>query len=189
MKSLKAHLFLIGVCGFAWWPITPAYAVTEIPISDKIMIGGSIVFTTYENKENAAAYHSNVLIDKAFSKVVVYLTEPVVAGIKAIPKLSDIAFVDDSLSLSFASDNESGFFPADVPGEKYFYVNGYTVWMLPETGLFQDVGTYFGLDAGYVQIQSDMETPLPAALPLFASGLGAFGLLGWRRKRKAKLAV
>jgi DNA-binding transcriptional LysR family regulator len=28
--------------------------------------------------------------------------------------------------------------------------------------------------------------PLPAALPLFATGLGALGLLGWRRKRKAK---
>jgi hypothetical protein len=25
---------------------------------------------------------------------------------------------------------------------------------------------------------------LPAALPLFATGLGALGLLGWRRKRK-----
>ena len=28
-------------------------------------------------------------------------------------------------------------------------------------------------------------TPLPAALPLFATGLGALGLLGWRRKRKS----
>ena len=28
-------------------------------------------------------------------------------------------------------------------------------------------------------------TPLPAALPLFASGLGAMGFIGWRRKRKA----
>ena len=28
-------------------------------------------------------------------------------------------------------------------------------------------------------------TPLPAALPLFATGLSALGLLGWRRKRKA----
>jgi hypothetical protein len=27
-------------------------------------------------------------------------------------------------------------------------------------------------------------TPLPAALPLFATGLGGLGLLGWRRKRK-----
>ena len=28
-------------------------------------------------------------------------------------------------------------------------------------------------------------TPLPAALPLFVTGLGALGLLGWRRKKKA----
>jgi|HubBroStandDraft_6_1064221.scaffolds.fasta_scaffold712716_2 hypothetical protein len=28
-------------------------------------------------------------------------------------------------------------------------------------------------------------TPLPAALPLFATGLGALGLFGWRRKRTA----
>ena len=32
-------------------------------------------------------------------------------------------------------------------------------------------------------------TPLPAALPLFAGGLGALGLLGWRRKRKAAAAA
>jgi hypothetical protein len=28
-------------------------------------------------------------------------------------------------------------------------------------------------------------TPLPAALPLLAGGIGLFGLLGWRRKRNA----
>jgi hypothetical protein len=28
-------------------------------------------------------------------------------------------------------------------------------------------------------------TPLPAALPLFATGLGAMGMFGWRRKRKS----
>ena len=32
-------------------------------------------------------------------------------------------------------------------------------------------------------------TPLPAALPLFATGLGGLGLLGWRRKRKAQAAA
>jgi hypothetical protein len=31
---------------------------------------------------------------------------------------------------------------------------------------------------------SEVATPLPAALPLFATGIGALGLLGWRRKRK-----
>jgi hypothetical protein len=28
-------------------------------------------------------------------------------------------------------------------------------------------------------------TPLPAALPLFATGLGGLGVLGWRRKKKS----
>ena len=33
------------------------------------------------------------------------------------------------------------------------------------------------------------QTPLPTALPLFVTGLGGLGLLGWRRKRKAAAAV
>jgi hypothetical protein len=32
------------------------------------------------------------------------------------------------------------------------------------------------------------QTPLPAALPLFASGLGAVGFAAWHRKRKARAA-
>jgi hypothetical protein len=32
-------------------------------------------------------------------------------------------------------------------------------------------------------------TPLPAALPLFVSGLGTLGLIGWRRRRKVCAAV
>jgi hypothetical protein len=32
-------------------------------------------------------------------------------------------------------------------------------------------------------IHNGGETPLPAALPLFAGGLGVMGMLGWRRKR------
>jgi hypothetical protein len=36
-------------------------------------------------------------------------------------------------------------------------------------------------------LQSVSATPLPAALPLYATGLGALALLHWRRKRRAAL--
>jgi hypothetical protein len=45
-----------------------------------------------------------------------------------------------------------------------------------------DYGPIFAADN---MIVTPSAVPLPAALPLFATGLGAMGLLGWRRKRKA----
>jgi hypothetical protein len=44
-------------------------------------------------------------------------------------------------------------------------------------------GTFLALN-GPVDEIGPAATPLPAALPLFVSGLGGFGLLAWRRKRK-----
>ncbi len=44
-------------------------------------------------------------------------------------------------------------------------------------------GYSIGFSEGITSAPSSV--PLPAALPLFASGLGALGLLGWRRKKKA----
>lgn len=49
-----------------------------------------------------------------------------------------------------------------------------------------DDGTHLIACNDCVSISS---TPIPAALPLFASGLGAMGLLGWRRKRKNIAAI
>src|SRR3974390_1894208 len=44
-------------------------------------------------------------------------------------------------------------------------------------------GTIAGVSVAFTPPVSSV--PLPATLPLFATGLGALGLLGWRRKRKA----
>jgi hypothetical protein len=49
-------------------------------------------------------------------------------------------------------------------------------------GRWQSDGTGLTLDYLYTPTAA---VPLPGALPLFATGLGALGLLGWRRKRKA----
>jgi hypothetical protein len=46
-------------------------------------------------------------------------------------------------------------------------------------------GTYTDGFGDFITIT---ETPLPAALPLFAAGLSAMGFAGWRRKRKAPAA-
>jgi hypothetical protein len=48
--------------------------------------------------------------------------------------------------------------------------------------------TNFSSNSGY-DYSPVTATPLPAAFPLFASGLGALGLLGWRRKRKTSAAL
>ena len=42
------------------------------------------------------------------------------------------------------------------------------------------------IEANYLD---SLVTPLPATLPLLVTGLGALGLLGWRRKRKNAAAI
>jgi hypothetical protein len=57
--------------------------------------------------------------------------------------------------------------------------------------LTTDQGATFGGNGQQFSFNLDATgiTPLPATLPLFASGLGVVGLFGWRRKRKAQAAV
>jgi hypothetical protein len=52
---------------------------------------------------------------------------------------------------------------------------------------FNDPASFDGLD-NFSVTPEVASTPLPAALPLFATGLGALGFLGWRRKRRAEAA-
>lgn len=54
----------------------------------------------------------------------------------------------------------------------------YDLWFAETTGL-----------PSVLEVSSTPATPLPAALPLLATGLGALGLLGWRRKRKARVSL
>jgi len=73
-----------------------------------------------------------------------------------------------------------------------FYLQIFTFTTTPtfqQLGYLTANGSYFysalGTDGGSVTVTPEVSaTPLPAALPLFATGLGAMGLFGWRRKRK-----
>jgi hypothetical protein len=77
-----------------------------------------------------------------------------------------------------------------VPGPltllQFFYPPGLPVYPPDPPSNFS--GPIFAFDdavqVGTWEVTLHDATPLPAALPLFATGLGASGLLGWRRKKK-----
>jgi len=57
-----------------------------------------------------------------------------------------------------------------------------TAAMLLAAGAFAGISSYF--DDTFVFTNVATNTPSPAALPLFATGLGGLALLGWRKARK-----
>ena len=84
-------------------------------------------------------------------------------------------------------------FPAEgFSGNFIFHVHNATVADLIQGNNFgyvfaADVLSFNG-NIGIVAASAE-PTPLPAALPLFVTGLGALGLLGWRRKRRVVAAM
>jgi hypothetical protein len=58
----------------------------------------------------------------------------------------------------------------------------------PRSGAADLPNSGFSFDYAFGTAETEKgSTPLPAALPLFVSGLGGLGLLGWRRKRSKRL--
>jgi hypothetical protein len=93
---------------------------------------------------------------------------------------------DGAGTLTLSSDPSLSKALVDVPFitvgiNGWAYGTGSAVWYSQDS--FGDTLT----GSGSATITS--ETPLPGALPLFASGLGALGMLAKRRKRKAALAA
>jgi hypothetical protein len=77
------------------------------------------------------------------------------------------------LIMALGADDITSIELTSVFGSYFGYVEG-----------FDSAGNF--LISGDVAINPLSSTPLPAALPLFASGLGALGVFGLRRKRKAQ---
>ena len=103
------------------------------------------------------------------------------------------------LTFAFGSGFTGGLFDFGIaPGTRLCYSDSITVncaglgigigWQI-STGPTTSDSTGIGPPAdNVIATAAATATPLPATLPLFATGLGALGLLGWRRKRKAQAA-
>jgi len=111
------------------------------------------------------------------------------SNLKAFPAVLQYVnpFVADGRSTTFSSGSDSLAFidlissGSAFPGEILLAVGG-----SGQTGTEINVLNFATLTGTF---PGPSATPIPAALPLFATGLGALGLLGWRRKRKNAAAI
>jgi hypothetical protein len=96
---------------------------------------------------------------------------------------------DNYFSLSFSGDNSIAAFGSTERLDIIFSgpLDGHARSMLDVSYL--DFTSSNGAIFGELMTGVVVPTPLPAALPLFATGLGVLGLVGWRRKRRAALAA
>jgi len=108
-----------------------------------------------------------------------------------------VAYATGQMALDFDPSNNTAFLFEGPSGTPLFCAQSGGFQCSSEAGgdglfiyNFNDPAPDNFLDraySGYVTIAEApiTPTPAPAALPLFATGLGALGLFGWRRKRKA----
>jgi hypothetical protein len=98
-------------------------------------------------------------------------------GGAASTKSGDYVFFDPTFYLQLPTGYTAG---TTLNGEDTF--NNTTIAML---GITPGTYTWTWGTAADQSFTVDV-VPVPAAFPLFATGLGGLGLLGWRRKRKAQ---
>jgi hypothetical protein len=74
-----------------------------------------------------------------------------------------------------------------ILGTTFSFLDGGSLWQVAVNGLTigpNPGGSMYGTLTAQVRDPPVGAAPLPAALPLFVSGLAAMGLVAWRRKRK-----
>lgn len=96
-----------------------------------------------------------------------------VVGTQHVFLLSDTAYTVQIRASAGAATNFNAVVNADA--DPYIYIDP----------TFARAGEFSLLISDGIGNAPLASTPIPTALPMFASGVGALGLLGWRRKKKA----
>jgi hypothetical protein len=96
-------------------------------------------------------------------------------------------------SLTLTAFDVAGHILQSVFNDNPLGPNGRTTFSISAPGIaaFRISGANtFGVDGITLDAPSAVsETPIPAALPLFASALGGLGFVSWKRRKNAKLAA
>ena len=133
-----------------------------------------------------------IIFDKSpinFSILSVTSIDLTIAGHSySVPPVSGVSVIFNSITFSFVgSDCTAGGCSVSASSDNFGVVWNYTTGAA--TNMFYAVPSlpqvFKSTTASVFSFTPVGAVPLPAALPLFATGLGALGLLGWRRKRKA----
>jgi hypothetical protein len=109
-------------------------------------------------------------------------------GTPSVGSFSGLTTVNtlDAGSLTGSTDGSFTYVPpSNFTGTVYFIVQG----VVSDPAFNPNSGSFNGTNALTDSIIIAAATPLPTALPLFATGLLALGLISWRRKRKAIAAA
>jgi len=90
--------------------------------------------------------------------------------------VGEVLAIEPTANISFAG--WSGHFPSTYAGGQQFVDagSGFAATDFIGNSVASDFQTF---------VTTPSDTPLPTALPLFATGLGGLSWLGWRRKKKA----
>jgi len=150
---------------------------------------------TYDPTIAAGAGYSDQSITGVISNLKYTVTDPTLGGTITLNPITTFTFSSGTLALysDYAADQSKSF--TGIP-DLVIGINGLPV--SPPSGESAAGDVWFSVindqynetssgTATFTQLLgggTQTTTPLPATLPLFATGLGTLGLLGWRRKRK-----
>lgn len=144
---------------------------------------------TYDPSLAGVGGYPNQSLSGVISNLTYTISVPELGGNISLNPITTFTFNYGTLTLysNYTEDQNKDF--TDVP-DLVIGINGLPV--TPPSGESAAGDVWFSVTTdGYTETGSGTAsfaattTPLPAALPLFANGLGALGLLGWRRKKKA----
>jgi hypothetical protein len=184
-RSCSLVIGFVAAALYTFCPTAQATTLSTYVLVSGALGGGGGQWEIYINNSNALALTNASISSASITQTAGNADTPVIVTPLPI-SLGTIAANSTAYGDLIVGFGGLGLFDDQFDLNVVFNADGLTASLFfanlpPYPDLVTELPT-IGPYPGTVTITS---TPLPAALPLFATGLGALGLLGWRRKRKA----